>query len=710
MSEVEYQGLVPVRATILPARAAYLVKADSRTGFRRAIQEASTRWGGVTEPILPVGEEGQLDEWTKYIVSISAVEGLVNVDLSIDEAEAAASELGLPWVSIVHIDNYGPVRLTSHPSWLEAPAHPTSWAVSQPSSELWQAVAAGELSDEHLDLMKNQDLALANQSPDGIARDQLLGHTWLDRTMVSLNETYASPAVPSTPTVLWVTSGDDLQDNWHFWNARALSPRTFANMPIFLVPYEDVLHWEFDKHLLSSLDRPNEFSTDVIVTSLSTPEAKLHDLAESLHLRREESEITTSRSFPVTTERRKAPFSYTVRPDVRRFINFDRRYGVVLGADAHFLTGQESSVAFDSPVTFVVEGGTLVQLESRMFDGLPRRDRVASLIIDGASWRDGSLQVGAYATAKFKFDLNVPRLPEVLAVLLQDQVRSHSISDKGSLAAAFQRRGNEMDALLEPNLFEAIRALTTPRSKSLTRELAEVLGEQELGREILELAQSWAVLGKRAYKNVTRVEGMKGPEAAAALERLCELGWAERGLEIKCTTCHTSSFLELDTVVAKSKATCPACDDSQHYTRTPSGPTIFYRLDGLVDRASDQGVFPHLLTISALTRKEAHSWFLPGVDMVFHDDVKNEADVIGLYGGQFAVGEVKTSASEFTDQQLQKDVAVASRLGADVYLMAAPDEISDETRVLAERKCLEAGLELLVLGREDLRPSVTPAS
>lgn len=77
----------------------------------------------------------------------------------------------------------------------------------------------------------------------------------------------------------------------------------------------------------------------------------------------------------------------------------------------------------------------------------------------------------------------------------------------------------------------------------------------------------------------------------------------------------------------------PPCVDTQRYTSTGTGTTVFYRLDGLVDRASDQGVFPPTAHTAALTQREAHSSSRPGVDVVFEDGNKNKADVIGLYGG-----------------------------------------------------------------------------
>ena len=45
-----YVGPTALRATVLPARAVYLVAEGSKTGLRRAVQESCTRWGGMTEP------------------------------------------------------------------------------------------------------------------------------------------------------------------------------------------------------------------------------------------------------------------------------------------------------------------------------------------------------------------------------------------------------------------------------------------------------------------------------------------------------------------------------------------------------------------------------------------------------------------------------------------------------------------------------------
>ena len=43
---------------------AYAIAEGSEQDFQAAVLEASSRWGGIQEPILPIGTDGRiLDEW-----------------------------------------------------------------------------------------------------------------------------------------------------------------------------------------------------------------------------------------------------------------------------------------------------------------------------------------------------------------------------------------------------------------------------------------------------------------------------------------------------------------------------------------------------------------------------------------------------------------------------------------------------------------------
>jgi hypothetical protein len=89
---------------VLPARAAYLIVEGSETGFRRAVQEASSRWGGMSEPIVPVKPGGGVDDWWRQVVGLTAADAVVNVDVLDADAAAASGQLGLELVPLAQID------------------------------------------------------------------------------------------------------------------------------------------------------------------------------------------------------------------------------------------------------------------------------------------------------------------------------------------------------------------------------------------------------------------------------------------------------------------------------------------------------------------------------------------------------------------------------------------------------------------------------
>lgn len=706
MESEGYRGLYPVQATLSPARAAYLVEAGSLSGFRRAVQEASTRWGGGAELIFPIARDEDPEEWIKRVLELTPIDGLVNVDLAESDAKRSAELLGLPWVPLAAIDRWGPAHLNTHPLSIPAGAGDASGSLTTagPKSRVWEVVAAGQLPAEHIELAHRAGVnLLAPGTSDGIGRAQLRNATWLERTLAGFSETFASPAPPNVPTVIWITSGDSLEDAWDFWNVRALRPRGYSSMPMYLLPAEDITHWlEFQGQLASTLGRPDEISPDVLLTSSSTSQETLREIAEFLELVPAADDRTrTTLSFPPPAERREPPFTYRIAGGVFQFVGFQRSYGVPAHIDAHVFTGQPTVLQFPSPIAFENGGLVKLRLRSSLFDGLPKRHAIASSVISAAEWVDDELEVGVPAMINYRFELKIPSLREALAQLLGEIAASHAPSDKGSIAALFLEREEGVASLLEPNVFEAIRGLTTPRSTRFLTELERITSANALSAELAEFALEWATQNKRTYRLPGNI-GLSASDAAEALERLCSLGWAERGFEIKCSACHTQSFIQLATIA--HGAGCPSCGAPGRYTGANTGPHVFYRLDGLIDRASDQGIFPHLLTIGALQSRESMSLFLPGVDFTFHDGERREADVVGLYGGGLAVGEVKTSGIEFTEAQMERDIDLARRLRADVYVMAAPDVIADESVATAKARSDEAGLDLVVLDRSSLRP------
>ena len=193
MASPDYVGPTAVQATVLPARAAYLIADGSEDGLRRAVQEACTRWGGMTEPIIPVKPGGEVDPWWQQVVSLARADVAVNVNVVPGDASAAASNLDMDVVALADIDRVGLGAFTVHPL-ATGPAHLpgyNSHVMASESCLLWEVVGAGDLTAEHLASIPAGTFEVRRPTDDEVARAQLAGRTLVERTCSQFGEHWA---------------------------------------------------------------------------------------------------------------------------------------------------------------------------------------------------------------------------------------------------------------------------------------------------------------------------------------------------------------------------------------------------------------------------------------------------------------------------------------------------------------------------------------
>jgi hypothetical protein len=703
MDARDYVGPTAIRASVLPARAAYLIAAESEAGLRSAIQEACTRWGGMTEPIIPVRPGSDLEPWWSRVVSLSRADIAVNIDADPTEAAATARALGLDLVPLAMIDRVGIGAFTVHPSAVgpdELPGY-NAYVMASEKLQLWEVTGAGNLTNDHLDSIPQGTFYTQRpMTDDQVARAQLTGSTLVERTCSQFGEHSARGGPAPAPAIVWVAEPNSFEDCLHFWNLRALRPLRLGTAPMLLMPAGQVAHWlNFLAELGHVLERPDQFKPDVALLSMSLTETALRETAELLGLQESDDAPRIGYDWPVPT--RQAPFTYRLDLNPRTWLEFERSYGELVDVDVQLFRAK-TPVRFRSPVSFRTAGGTaLVRMSGAALEGFPRRDAVAKQINSTATWRDDSLQITAHAVNEYLFDIHIPELSEVTSGLLADATTRHQLSDKGKPGMAWLERG-DVAVLARPGVFAAIRELTTPRSKSLFKELRKLQGDGAANDELVQIASQWGRRSERRYRSADLLEHTPKEEAASALEQLAYAGWAERGLQVNCSTCGIPGFVPLPQTSGQPE--CPGCSSPAAY-EFAAALIVHYRLNSYLDLLSDQGVLPHLLTISALQRQGRQTHFLPGVDVWFGLGDKAEIDIFGVLDGQILVGEVKTSAIEFTADQIARDVALTARLAADTYVLAATDTISDEISETAKQKCQASGLGLIVLGKTELLPS-----
>jgi hypothetical protein len=278
----EYLGQEEFQLTVGPSRVAYLIRANSRGGYRRAVQEASTRWGGFTEPIVPVKGDGRIDAAWAQFVEFANLDEVVNIDVDYDEAVVAARSLGLPLERLADIDSRGAGQYTCHPSVISQlvappttasepfPAHwpaPAVWSYADNTLDLWAITAAGSLTTEAVQELRGLgDPSALLADPMLVALAQIGERTGLDRTAAQLQERLPTPAPFPYPAVIWVCSRTSLLECIRFWNLRALRPMAFIRWPMLLVPAYAVDNWMMFGQQVQALftGRPDEFSPDVL--------------------------------------------------------------------------------------------------------------------------------------------------------------------------------------------------------------------------------------------------------------------------------------------------------------------------------------------------------------------------------------------------------------------------------------------------------------
>jgi hypothetical protein len=471
-----------------------------------------------------------------------------------------------------------------------------------------------------------------------------------------------------------------------------------------LLPAKDIQNWlNYSRDLAKYLARPDEFAPDVSLMSITVSEEDLHSLATNvLGLQYTEEKFRTGNKWPSTP--RTPPFTYRLNLELRNCLLFEREYGQEVEIEGHPSAGK-MLLRLNSPVKFSDGGYAYLRLRSVLFEGFPRRAVIAEKIVNNGFWKGDSIQFATSAMNYYRLEVNLPKLEEATHSLIASSTTKYELSEKGRLADALCA-DTDLTALLRPAVYEAICHLTTPRSSAFRREMEALRARGTPEKEVLEFGARWGGRGERRYDSVSGFiarHGKSAPDAVRAFETLCELDWAERGVQTSCTRCGLRSFVPIVTL-QQGGAQCPGCHNAASYTIDETGLAIQYRLNTLIDLASDQGVLPHLLVIAALSRQCEQTRLLGGTLVTLQDGSKPEVDILGIYDRKFVSGEVKAKARDFTQEQIKRDVEVCASLGVDMHIIAAIDSIPATVIQSAMTLVGKANLTLLVLSKDELRP------
>jgi len=302
----EYLGEAALKVIVTPGRAAYLVPEGDSDAFQRAVAIASSRWAGVTEPILSVLSDGTMTPADIQIAEMLDLVALVNVGCPADVASNGVPHLGLPVIDRERLD--GSINLRSLP-WHIGASQSNDYVAARPSGPLWEKVAAG------IDSTNSPRRSAATEDNAGRAA---LGHRCiLDVGLAGLAESEAVN-VRSGPILLWITEPDSLIDCQTFWNYRALRCLRWPASPVYLLPIRALSDWVGLEEFLRQMVRERQFAgrPDLVINSLSVHDTQLKLIGEQLGL-------TYEASKQVDDAYRKSPVSLIEFPHPVALMSLD---------------------------------------------------------------------------------------------------------------------------------------------------------------------------------------------------------------------------------------------------------------------------------------------------------------------------------------------------------------------------------------------------
>ena len=551
------------------------------------------------------------------------------------------------------------------------------------------------------------------------ALSQLTRNTtaWLSARRVT-EEAAGSTVAPTVPAVIWVSEEDSFADAIGFWNARALvaTAHPLSTVVAVLLP-PDVSSWPDLAELLvqrfqARYPRPRP---DAFIFSHTVEPDQLRALAGQLNLAEAAPPPDPARAEPGSLAREPDPAAAptaAVGMDPTPWCCYPRRYGTCTSELVQVFS-RRTVIRAPSPVPFRIGTGGFVQVSLSGLSAFaaPRREPVAQLFQPDARFSVGRLSLTRPATNRFEIEVNIPEPPDVLAAALQDTGVAFALSDKGKYAQALLGRAPGLEELLrQPGALETITELTRKRTERFKADLEKILQDESTNGGIIDaalvLARERLPLPHRPVAGLLRSD-LSADQVAGILEQLVTLGLCSRGFSIVCAACYMESYIELSEVTRQ--ATCPGCGAVGAYrpdTNDPMGPVIWYRLSSLLDRASDNGALPHILGLACLRQYAGGepSYIMPGALLNAGQKMLGEVDLLGYLAEQVVVGEVKTAAEWFTEDQVKKDLALVARVRAKLYVMVAVTAISDKHQAMASRLAEDQGCRLLIFSGPTARP------
>lgn len=337
-----------------------------------------------------------------------------------------------------------------------------------------------------------------------------------------------------------------------------------------------------------------------------------------------------------------------------------------------------NAVPYSPPPHFRNARAALVSrdLESATWGRYPSDAAVAALIAPGAAFRGAALAARvAQPDRPGEVTFDLPEEWAALAAYFGARGYRPDPSAAGTAGAAvLDLLGGVtgLDLLASPLAYRLLQAIAPQNTKKVAqrvgRQVEALAGrEEDLARALADRIGPDALLGVpmtfAELKGRLVIGGKDGPALLETLADLNAAGALLRGYYLPCPRCNTREWYPLAEV--RERLVCPGCG-TPFPLPVAGGPGVelawHHRPNGLIGRAVDLDVLPHLLTLRCWASRDVDpACIVTGLELREGTgrDAIVEFDLIFVSGGALHAAECKAGAS-----LTEKDFASARRAAA----------------------------------------------
>jgi hypothetical protein len=625
-------------------------------------------------------------------------------------APSLHEQVGIPVVKLIAIQHE---YLSLHASSAQVPdARPSNVIGAQPEDPVTSIAALGAAwAPEQLVAWQEAGLSIFPQ-PFGIPQlvgAQLNGSSLISATGAQCGETVLHGSATG-PLVVWLTQPHSLEDAWDYWNFRTLIPLRLSTIPSCLLPLP--CDEPSTVQLLieaSCRSRPYLSEPDVVVFSRSIDATAAMDFMSTVGVRQHDGH-NTKITWPGPSRDMAAQPLTALFADPTPQVAARRALGLRTVVPT-YLRRTKTIVSVDSPVRFRRFGGQVrVGFSGPPAFAVPQSSSAAKLFDPNALIAQGRIEIATRPANHYILHMDVPNRKAILSAYLDDRGLHHELSDKGGFAAGVLNAIPGVSQLRNPIALAVIDALTTHRFAYELKEARKQLPGMDDDHldELIRSLRSIRQVSRTLEQIFAEVKKANDPltrrDVGAALGALTDVRMLFRGLQVACDLCRIASFVEMQE--ASAPPACPGCGSPASYSPDPFGqPAIHYRLNALLELASENGVLGHVILDAALRDLFGYEDVvnLPGVNLAVSGQKAHEADSLALINEHIWLGEVKPHSHSFSDEQIERDLALADTVGAQTYLIVCLKGLEDDRIHAALLGAVKRGMQLALLEAADGR-------